>query len=202
MGHLSPLIIVSTKLLDNVSPHSGNRYFLCLDLEEFFPSISYGRVKDLLLVLGYSAEAATVLTRLCTCKYSLPQGGVTSPSLSNLIAATLDRRIGGYTSKRHIVYTRYADDITLFSNRTEVLHNALPTILNIIKSEKFKPNMKKLRFMGPRRKCLITGLVKNSSEPNFGIGKKKKRHMRAVIFNTYIKLIEDKEYKNRESIDG
>ncbi len=128
--------------------------------------------------------------------------GVTSPSLSNLIAATLDRRIGGYTSKRHIVYTRYADDITLSSNRTEVLHNALPTILNIIKSEKFKPNMKKLRFMGPRRKCLITGLVKNSSEPNFGIGKKKKRHMRAVIFNTYIKLIEDKEYKNRESIDG
>ena len=103
-------------LLHNVSPHSANRYFLCLDLEDFFPSISDGRVANIFRLIGYSWRAAFFLSALCTCDGGLPQGAVTSPALSNLVAAKLDRRIAGFTSRRNIVYTRYADDITLSSN--------------------------------------------------------------------------------------
>jgi retron-type reverse transcriptase len=189
-------------LLHNVSPHSANRYFLCLDLENFFPSISTNRTANIFRLIGYSWRAAFFLSELCTCDGGLPQGAVTSPALSNLAAAKLDRRIAGFTSRRNIVYTRYADDITLSSNNPASLCKVLPTIMRIIKNERFQPNLEKTRLVGPRRRCLVTGLVKNTDEPRFGIGRYKKRRMRAVMHNLLIKGKTDIKYDSAESILG
>jgi retron-type reverse transcriptase len=189
-------------IADNVLPHSNSRYFVCLDLEDFFPSISVMRVAKIFSLIGYSKGGSSTLARLCTCRNNLPQGAVTSPSLSNLIAAKLDRRIAGYCSKRNIAYTRYADDITLSSNNPVVLHKSLPRIIKIIKSEHFKLNMSKLRVLGPRRRCLVTGLVKNNSAPKFGIGKRKKRQMRAIMHHCVLGLDSDAKYGDESSIIG
>lgn len=190
------------KLVDNVSPHQSNRYFLSLDLEDFFPSISMRRVANVFLLIGYSRRASTLLARLCTCRGRVPQGAVTSPALSNLVAAKLDRRIAGYTAKRNIAYTRYSDDMTLSSNHHVLLYQSLPRILKIVKSEHFKPNMSKMRVLGPRRRCSITGLVKNNSEARFGIGKKKKREMRAAMHHYVFGLPRDAKYASESSLTG
>ena len=189
-------------IADGVLPHRNNRYFLCLDLEDFFPSISIRRVSNIFKLVGYSKEAASILARLCTCDDNLPQGAVTSPALSNLIASKLDRRIAGYAARRNIIYTRYADDITLSANSPKTLCKSLPMILRIIKSEHFRPNLNKLRFLGPRTRGLITGLVKDSSEPKFGIGRKKKRKMRAVMHHLEAGLEGDEIYRHETSILG
>lgn len=189
-------------ILDNVLPHINNRYYICIDLEDFFPSISIRRVFKLYSHLGYSKEAAEILTHLCTFKGSLPQGAVTSPAISNLIASKLDRRIAGYTSKRNIIYTRYADDITLSSNNRNLLHQSLSRIIKIIKTEHFRVNNEKLRILGPRTRVAITGLIKNSSEARFGIGRKNKRHMRAVIHNHFLNQVKDSKYPTESSICG
>ena len=194
--------IKDKNILSNVTPHCNNKYFMLLDLEEFFPSISIRRVAKIFSLIGYSEKIVYTLSMLCTCDYSLPQGAVTSPSLSNLIAAKLDRRISGYVSKRNISYTRYADDITLSSNNPATLCKTLPTILKIIKSEHFEPNMSKLRVLGPKKRCSITGLIKNNAEPKFGIGKKKKRLMRAVMHHFLFDLSKDNKYNSEESILG
>lgn len=194
--------IKEANISDNVLPHCSNRYFILLDLEEFFPSISSNRVKKVFSLIGYSGRAAGTLSKICTYNNSLPQGAITSPSLSNLIAAKLDRRIAGYTAMRNIIYTRYADDMTLSSNNVFVLCKSLEFILKIIGSEHFKPNMSKLRVLGPRRQCKITGLVKNSSEPKFGIGKKRKRKMRAIMHHYMTGKLHDLKYKNEVSISG
>lgn len=194
--------IKGKSIKDNLDPHVNNRYFICLDMEDFFPSISIRRVMRIFSLVGYSDRASSVLARLCTCKNNLPQGAVTSPALSNLIASKLDRRISGYTSKRNITYTRYADDITLSSNNPIILCQSLPRILKIVGSEHFKPNMDKLRVLGPRRRCSITGLVKNSSEAKFGIGKKKKREIRAIMHHLVFRTDNDTKYKDEESIHG
>lgn len=203
-------------IADNMVPHSSNRYFICLDIENFFDSISIRRVAKIFLIVGYSPKASNLLAKLCTCdgsrpyssdyypsfEGSLPQGAVTSPALSNLITAKLDRRIAGYTSRRNIIYTRYADDITLSANNPSVLSKALPRILKIIKTEHFEPNMDKLRILGPKKGCYITGLTKNNSESKFGIGRKKKRKMRAIIHRLLFNSTTDGKYKNEESIIG
>lgn len=142
------------------------------------------------------------MAKLCTCYDNLPQGAVTSPALSNLTAAKLDRRIAGYTSKRNITFTRYSDDITLSSNNYAVLQKSLKMISKIIKTEHFELNLSKLRVLGPRRRCAITGLVKNSSQASFGIGKKKKRQMRAVMHHYLYKSDKDAKYFTDASIIG
>jgi len=189
-------------LIDNVLPHWGNHYFLCMDIEDFFPSVRASAILSLFVLLGYSHESAWYLTQLCTCRGSLPQGGVTSPSLSNLVAVKLDRRIAGYVGKRNIVYTRYADDMTLSSNNREALPRCKRMLVHIIEAEGFTPNMRKYRVMGPRRRCVVTGLVKNNSEVGFSIGRRTKKHMRSVMYNLLLKGKCDGKYRNRASIEG
>ena len=186
----------------NVLQHCNNRYFMSLDLEDFFPSISTRRVIKKFEIIGYSSKASYILSRLCTFEGNLPQGAVTSPCLSNWIASQLDRRIGGYAARTNMIYTRYSDDITLSSNNRILLRKSLSRILKIIKTEHFTPNLKKLRVMGPGNRCAITGLVKNDTEACFGIGTKKKRVMRAVIHNYVFKSQTDVKYNTDDSIYG
>jgi len=186
----------------NVLPHRNNRYFITIDIENFFPSVSVKRILRLFNLIGYSDNAAYILTKLCTCDGKLPQGGVTSPALSNLVLHRLDRRLSGLTSRRNIVYTRYADDMIFSSNNRTVLNKSLKLFLNIIASEGFKPNPAKIKVMGPKIHCGITGLTKNSSEPQFGIGKNKKREMRAIMYSFIKNGYTESKFNSFASING
>ena len=115
------------RLLDNVGPHMNNRYFLAVDIQDFFPSVRSSLVRKLFERIGYSKQAANILCRLCGYRIGLPQGGVTSPALSNLVCLRLDRRLAGLASRRNIVFTRYADDITFSTNNRNALPRLLPT---------------------------------------------------------------------------
>src|SRR5262249_17772919 len=52
--------------LTNAQPHAGRDVVINLDLEQFFPSISFARVRHLFRLLGYSGAVATLLALLCT----------------------------------------------------------------------------------------------------------------------------------------
>lgn len=190
------------KLLDNVSPHMNNRYFLSTDIHDFFPSISSSLVRDLFEKVGYSKQAANILSRLCSYFKSLPQGAVTSPALSNLICLRLDRRLGGLASHHNVVFTRYADDITFSTNNRNVLPRLLPTVYRILRDMDFEPNHDKTRLLGPRARCVITGLVKNSEAPTFGIGRRKKTAMRSIMHNFLARGNAHPDYPSEASIEG
>ena len=189
-------------LLDNVSPHMNNRYFLSVDIRNFFPSVGALRVRQLFQTLGYSKLAANKLGRLCSYFSVLPQGAVTSPALSNLICLRLDRRLAGLVSRRNVVFTRYADDITFSTNNRNALPRLLPSVYRILRDESFEPHKEKTRVLGPRNRCLITGLVKSSSHPVFGIGRKKKVEMRAVIHGFLAHGRSNPGYPSEASIEG
>lgn len=187
---------------EGLRPHEENRYFLCMDLEDFFPSIRKARVERIFTTIGYSSHCADILASLCTCQRSLPQGGVTSPALANLAAARLDRRIAGYAARRNMSFTRYADDLTVSANNPSSLTSAQRFIKMAVNDEGFKVNERKTRMLGPRRRCQINGIVKNNSTPSFGIGKRRKRRMRAIIFNRVIRGRLSPEYPTMQSIRG
>lgn len=186
----------------NVQPHAYNRYFLIIDLENFFPSISKNRVKILFQTIGYNERIARKLSVLCCHNNGLPQGGVTSPSISNLIAGQMDRRLIGYTSRIGLTYTRYADDLCFSTNDPATLKKAVSRIRKIIQNEHFKINGKKSRFCGPGQNITVTGLVKNNGSPKFSIGRNKERKMRAAIYSLYSKGIPDPKYSTEESLLG
>lgn len=190
------------RLLDNVDPHMNNRYFLAVDIRDFFPSVKLSLVNKLFERIGYSKQAAKILRRLCGYYTGLPQGGVTSPALSNLVCLRLDRRLAGLASRRNIVFTRYADDITFSTNNRNALPRLLPTTYRILRDTGFEPNQEKTRLLGPRTRCVITGLVKSSRDPIFGIGRRKKVAMRSIMHNFLARGIAHPDYPSEASIEG
>src|SRR5262245_7575478 len=102
-------------IASNAADHAGKRWVLNIDLEDFFPTINFGRIRGLLLRPPFElgAAAAATCAQIVTYRNGLPQGAPTSPVLSNFIAAALDRRLLRLAREHKLTYSRYADDITL-----------------------------------------------------------------------------------------
>ncbi|MGQ0510525.1 MAG: reverse transcriptase family protein [Betaproteobacteria bacterium] len=143
-------------ILTNAARHLGNGMVLKMDLEEFFPSVVFERVISVFNRLGYSPYVAFLLARMCTLKGSLPQGGATSPSLSNIVATRLDRRLSALGKKVGFVYSRYADDL-VFSG--DVIHFSLVKIVTRICTEEgFKVNERKTKLIDVGARKIVTGI--------------------------------------------
>jgi retron-type reverse transcriptase len=173
--------VKNRSILTNAKPHVGQALVLNLDLKNFFPSISYPRVKGLFKSLGYSEALATVLALLCTQaevdelqldgvdwfvmrgQRHLPQGAPTSPAISNLLARSLDRRLQGIADKYGYSYTRYADDLSFScaaENRAHLMR-LLWAIKATVKDEGFTLHPDKTRIMPQGQQQEVTGLVVN-----------------------------------------
>ncbi|AFM05814.1 Retron-type reverse transcriptase [Bernardetia litoralis DSM 6794] len=128
-------------ILTNAEPHQNKNLVISLDLKDFFPSISYKRVKGLFLKFGYSEQLSTLFGLLTTHNETdklnvdgeiyyaqkvdketgktnrfLPQGSPASPAITTLIAYKMDKRLEGLAKKMGFTYTRYADDLTFSSD--------------------------------------------------------------------------------------
>ncbi|MGE6568634.1 retron St85 family RNA-directed DNA polymerase [Shewanella vesiculosa] len=183
---------LGTSILENALPHQGANYILTLDLEDFFPSISAAKVYGIFNSIGYNKEVSSLLTNLCVFKGGLPQGAPTSPKLANLVSAKLDTRIHGYAGPKGMVYTRYADDLTLSSQSVQKLEKARHFIGTIITDEDLVINRSKTKLSGTKRQKKITGLV--LSQNNVGIGREKLREIRAKIH--YLFTGKSKDYSH------
>lgn len=150
---------LGTSILGNASPHQGANYVLTLDLEDFFPSITANKVYGVFSSIGYNKEVSSLLTNICVFKGRLPQGAPTSPKLANLVCAKLDARIHGYAGPKGIVYTRYADDMTLSAQSIQKLERARHFIGTIIADEDLVLNNSKTKLCGTKRQKKLQGLL-------------------------------------------
>jgi retron-type reverse transcriptase len=171
-------------ILNNAKPHVGCVCVLNIDLKDFFPSVKASRVYGIFSSIGYNRELCVLLTNLCVFKGSLPQGAPTSPKLANLVCSKLDRRIGGYAGSRGLVYTRYADDITLSAPTIKKVKKAKQFLGTIVASESLVINKRKTRVIGTRKQKSITGLI--LSENRVGIGRARFREIRAKLHSLFV----------------
>ena len=191
--------VAGRSTLTNALPHVKKQIVVNLDLKDFFPSVTFPRVRGLFSSLGYSPAVATLLALLCTessrtevdydgRKYwvavrerALPQGACTSPILSNLVTRKLDRRLGGAARKLGFSFTRYADDLT-FSSETKGSNIALlmARVRHIVTEEGFVINEKKSRMQRRGRRQEVTGVVVNDRP---GVARDEVRKIRAILHN-------------------
>ena len=83
-------------IITNATLHKRRRYVLNLDLQDFFPSINFGRVRGFFMKDKHFAlqeKVATILAQIACHDHSLPQGSPCSPVISNLIGHLLDSRL-------------------------------------------------------------------------------------------------------------
>lgn len=139
--------------------HTNKEYILKLDIKDFFPSISKKRIYEFFLSLGYTKSVTITLTNICTVNNSLPQGAPTSPYLSNLVCRNLDYRLEKLCIKRGLVYSRYADDITISGGRK--VKNTIKFIEEILNDEGFSLNHRKTRLIPFYKRQSVTGITVN-----------------------------------------
>ena len=67
--------------------HVRKKVVVSLDIKDFFHSIKQRTLQELFGKYGFGEKPARTLSELCTFKSYVPQGAITSPKISNLIAA-------------------------------------------------------------------------------------------------------------------
>ncbi len=166
--------------MTNARQHRKRRWVFNLDLQDFFPSINFGRVRGFLIKdrnFALNEKAATVIAQIACHDGSLPQGSPCSPVISNLVAHVLDIRLMKLADKAGCTYSRYADDLTFSTNKKEFpgeiarragedgpeAHRWLSgdALQDVITRSGFTLNPKKTRFMYRTSRQEVTGLVVN-----------------------------------------
>lgn len=205
-----------------VTPHTGRRIVLKMDLQNFFPSIAAARIQTIFRTAGYPESVADRLGGICTnaaprsiwnqtslsldpirlkearALYSrphLPQGAPTSPALANLCAYRMDCRLSGLAQSVGTKYTRYADDLA-FSGEESLEHcveRFSTHVAAIVQEEGFHVNHRKTRIMRQGVRQHLAGLTANQ-HPN--ISRAGFDILKATLINC-VRL--DPESQNRDS---
>ncbi len=180
----------------NARPHVDKNYVIKMDLKNCFPSIHFGRVRNLLIALGYSYPVATSIAVLCTEAerqpveaegkiYHVPvgprvcvQGAPTSPGFCNAILLRLDRRLAGLARKHGFTYTRYADDLTFSGDDPAAIKRMITLTKRVCREEGFAINRDKTRVMRRRSRQVVTGVTVNKQA---GLSRQERRRLRAAI---------------------
>jgi retron-type reverse transcriptase len=164
-------------IITNATQHRKRRWVLNLDLQDFFPSINFGRVRGYFIQdrdFQLPAAVATVLAQIACDNNELPQGSPCSPVVSNLIAHVLDMHLVRLASRVGCTYSRYADDLTFSTNKKDFPADiAYPTednphlwvpgteLQRIISHAGFRLNPRKTRMQYRTSRQDVTGLVVN-----------------------------------------
>jgi RNA-directed DNA polymerase len=164
-------------IMTNASVHKRRRYVLNLDLEDFFPSINFGRVRGFFIKdkhFALSEAVATAIAQIACHENELPQGSPSSPVVSNLIGHLLDTRLARFAKKHKCTYSRYADDITFSTNKKDFpaeLAARVPgmasqwelgaPLADKIANAGFHENKKKTRMQCRGSRQVVTGLMVN-----------------------------------------
>ena len=191
--------VIGKSILSNAEPHVNKAVVINQDLKNFFPSITYNRIKGVFKSLGYSEQVAVIFALLCSepkildisllgenyfsqvGNRFLPQGSPCSPAITNVLCKNMDYRLDGIANKYGFNYSRYVDDITFSGNNEQF--KSITAILKysrkIVEDENFVLHPDKLRIMKRHQRQEVTGVVVNE-KPN--VNKKSLKRFRALLY--------------------
>lgn len=179
-----------------VKTHQKNqsKWFLKLDLKDFFPSHNEEYILKMLSKIYPFAVLPSsqmfyieILVKYALLDNKLPQGTPLSPLLTNLCMVPIDFMITNTLSnfqRKHLVYTRYADDL-LISCKYKFKPGPVITAINKIFRHYEAPfyiNKEKTRFGSSAGRNWNLGIMLNKDN-NMTIGHKNNQKFRAMIYD-------------------
>ena len=173
---------IAANALVHSHPESGGpEVVLRVDLQDFFPSITFKRIAGVFAQLGYNGGVATLLALICTepprvaatldgntshvalgARF-VPQGAPTSPALTNILCRRLDSRLSGMARAYDFNYTRYADDLVFSSIKGADAIHLKNGVMQILEDENLAVNPDKVDFSRRGQRQSVTGLIVNGA---------------------------------------
>jgi RNA-directed DNA polymerase len=164
-------------IVTNAFKHRKRKYVFNIDLEDFFGTINFGRVRGYFIKNAnfmLHPDVATVLAQIACHGKGLPQGSPCSPVISNLVSSVLDVRLCQLASTNGCTYSRYADDISFSTNKPEFPPSIAcqivgqthgwqvgPDLQKVVTRTGFTINAQKTRLQYRASRQDVTGLVVN-----------------------------------------
>nr|WP_241156881.1 reverse transcriptase domain-containing protein [Bacillus sp. FJAT-42376] len=179
-------------IITNANEHINKRFVLNFDLENFFESINFRRVRHMFIsYFKLNETVASTLANLCCHPDGfLPQGAATSPIISNILSKSMDKELTRIAiNVRGCNYTRYADDITFSSNKRifptqiAIQHSdgnieISEEVIKIINKYGFSIKESKTRMSDWKQHQSVTGIVVNSK---LNVSRKYVRKVRSIL---------------------
>ena len=180
-------------IFTNADVHRRQRYVLNFDLEDFFGTINFGRVRGFLIENRYfklHPNVALLIAQLACHEKKLPQGSPSSPTISNLIGNILDVRLSKLARANGCSYSRYADDITISTSAPEFpaaiacltagthVWTLSKGMRDAISACGFKLNPSKTRLQHHRSRQDVNGIVVNR---HVNVNSDYRRKLRAMV---------------------
>ncbi len=179
--------LTGRSIATNAVVHAGAEVIVKVDVKDFFPTVTFRRVKGLFRKAGLPENVATLSALLATeaprevvqfrgqtlyvaaGPRACPQGAPTSPAILNAMCLRLDLRMSGLAKVMGFHYTRYADDLafshggggTRRSRGSAPVGALLRGVADILNGEGFRLNPKKTTVMRRGNAQRVTGLVVN-----------------------------------------
>lgn len=170
-----------------------------MDVKNFYPSVTSHHVyfvwRNILLC---SSDVASLLTKLTTYKWRLPQGAPTSPALANIFLASIYGPVLEACEVNSITPTAWVDDLVFSGGEAR---SVMELVRQALAANGFKMSRKKRIILTARDSKVITGVRLGASETR--APKEKIRDLRAAIHKLLIGRIEARDRgKYLESLMG
>lgn len=167
----------------------GATCWLKLDFSNFFNSIVPNDLVERISSQKLDSRSISVLTAALfwkeagTKRLCLSIGAPSSPRISNIVMYNLDNRISSICSDCGVIFTRYADDITLsgrsIASLLEVESRIRTIVLQTVSpSLRFNDSKRGIYTRGMKR--MVTGL-KITPEGLVSLGRERKRAISAAL---------------------
>jgi len=178
--------------LHAVQKHKNNRWFLKLDIQDFFPSMTIQFVQDTLKQLFPLAVTWDELVHrkllqyldVCFLRGALPQGSPASPLLSNLCMIPFDTAINKALQDfdgHNFTYTRYADDMLISASHDFDWHKVQDLVQSKLGTT-FRLKQSKTRYASNSGRNWNLGLMLNQDN-NITVGHARKERTKAMMFS-------------------
>ena len=195
---------------DALEVHQANksRWFLKIDLKDFFPTFTKEVIIETLnrLYPICTLEDSEVLEHVVEVSLyggGLPQGSPLSPKLSNLCMVPFDhalaKKLWDY-NKQHFVYTRYADDIIISSEYDFNYHDIVKVVDEMLIEVGLPHHIKhsKTRYGSSAGSNWNLGLMLNKDN-DITIGYRKKQRIKATL-HCYLADFVEHNYWDKQSV--
>lgn len=172
-----------------------NKYYVKIDLKDFFPSIHYDdfeyAFKKYRDHIDYpeklDSELLPLIKGVCFISdLTLPIGFPTSPFIANFVAREFDEKLTknlNSIDRLNATYTRYADDIIISTNKkgaSKQIINSVKSTLRNIKPD-FKINPKKIKICSASGGSIIVTGLKVCDDFHITLHKKTKDNVRLLL---------------------
>lgn len=161
--------------------HCGKKWILKLDIKNFYGSVPYEYLEQVVKNTCKRIKNADVnyYLMITTLDSKLQTGAPTSAHIANACFTLVDKRIQAYCNAIGVDYSRYMDDMTFSADDKFLLNMIEEFVQKTLKNFGYKLNDKKTKYISDNKQQNVLGLVVNNDTVR--LPKEFRRKLQAMI---------------------